>query len=220
MKKPPARAQLFVDDPAIAISGTQDFRDEVVAVAVMIWALHTKMHDFLTLVEVTMKKRTSSRSRTSGRWQGRRITSRRFCSCGSSLSELWRRRKSTRALLRGRKGSLRSTYLVSSHNNTGRTVKSVGDASIHGIGAYLMVDWKVIPSFASPVTKLDEQSLGICAGDHSSQQTTECLNLLVAPRSWTEHVDTRACVPRDTLPPDTFAVSFFCLGGRGGEGEG
>ena len=90
VKKPAARAQLFVDDPAIAISGRQDFRDEVVAVAVMIWALlgfrlafyklqrgtnitwigaqidtapdqvvtsipETKMHDFLTPVEVTMK---------------------------------------------------------------------------------------------------------------------------------------------------------------------
>ena len=79
-----------------------------------------------------------------------------------------------------------------------------------------MVDWKVIPSFASPITRLDEQSLGICAGDHSSQQTTECLNLLVAPRSWTEHVDNRACVPRDTLPPDTYAVSFFVWEGEHG----
>ena len=110
------------------------------------------------------ENRTSSRSITSGRWQGRRITSRRSCSYGPSLSRavgcLGRRRKSTRSLLRGRKGSLRSTYLVSSCNNTGRTVKSVGDASIHGIGAYLMVDRKVMSSFASPITKLERTILG------------------------------------------------------------
>ena len=38
-KIPAARAQLYVDDPAITISGTKEFRDEVVAIAVMIWTL-------------------------------------------------------------------------------------------------------------------------------------------------------------------------------------
>ena len=38
-KNPSARAQLCVDDPAIAISGTQEFKDDIVATAVLIWTL-------------------------------------------------------------------------------------------------------------------------------------------------------------------------------------
>ena len=38
-KNPSARAQLYVDDPAIAISGTQEFKDDIVATAVLIWTL-------------------------------------------------------------------------------------------------------------------------------------------------------------------------------------
>ena len=38
-KYPAARAQLYVDDLATAISGTKDFRDEIVATAVLISTL-------------------------------------------------------------------------------------------------------------------------------------------------------------------------------------
>ena len=38
-KHPTARAQHYVDDPAIAISGTQESKDDIVATAVLIWSI-------------------------------------------------------------------------------------------------------------------------------------------------------------------------------------
>ena len=37
--KNPTAAQLYVDDPAIATSGTQEFKDDIVATAVLIWTI-------------------------------------------------------------------------------------------------------------------------------------------------------------------------------------
>ena len=38
--KPEARSQLYVDDPVIAVRGTPESRDEVIATAVLMWRLH------------------------------------------------------------------------------------------------------------------------------------------------------------------------------------
>ena len=65
-----------------------------------------------------------------------------------------------RAFLQGRTGSLRLTYLVSAYDNTWRKVRIVGDASIYALGAYLMIDQRVISWYASPLTEFDERFLG------------------------------------------------------------
>ena len=91
-----------------------------------------------------------------------------------------------RAFLFGRAGSLHMTYMVSACNNTGKKLRIVGDASIYGLAAYLLVDQRVVSWHASPLTVDDEQFWGIQVGDHKSQQS-ECLNLFVALRGWKEH---------------------------------
>ena len=93
------------------------------------------------------------------------------------------------AFLLGRSGSLKLTYLASAYNNTRKKVRIVGDASIYGLGAYLMIDQQVVSWYSS------ETFLGLRIGDHKTQQTAECLNLLVALRNWKEHWTTeRVCL--------------------------
>ena len=57
-----------------------------------------------------------------------------------------------------------------------------------------MIDQQVVSWYSSPLTKNDETFLGLRIGD-KTQQTAECLNLLVALRNWKEHWTTeRVCL--------------------------
>ena len=66
------------------------------------------------------------------------------------------------------------------------SLKVAQDHYGYGSGANIMIDQKVIFWYAAPLTKYDEQSLGIQLGDDKTQQTLECRNLLVAHRTWKE----------------------------------
>ena len=89
-----------------------------------------------------------------------------------------------RAFLHGRAGSLQITYRVSAYKNCGDRLRIVGDASIFGLGAYLMKNDQIVSWYASPITHEDEVFLGVKKGDETCQQVLECLNMLVALRTW------------------------------------
>ena len=54
----------------------------------------------------------------------------------------------------------------------------------YGPGAHLMIDHEVVSWYASARTSDDEKYLNIIVRDEKCQQTAECLNLLVALRTW------------------------------------
>ena len=89
-----------------------------------------------------------------------------------------------RAFLHGKTGSLRITYRVSAFKNVGAKLRIFGDASIFGLGAYLMRNQEIVSWYASPITQDDEIFLGVEKGNESWQQVLECLNMLVALRTW------------------------------------
>ena len=88
------------------------------------------------------------------------------------------------AFLRGRAGALEMEYRVTPFLNRGDSLRIVGDASVWGLGAYLMINGVIVEWYADRISEHDRSFLGVDEGDPRSQQVVEALNLLVALRVW------------------------------------
>ena len=104
-----------------------------------------------------------------------------------------------RAFLHGKTGSLRITYRVSAFKNGGDKLRIVGDASLFGLGAYLMKNDEIVSWYASLVAHDDENLIGVEKGNENCQQVLECLNMLVALRTWKNFWTQGTCEVGGTL---------------------
>ena len=84
-------------------------------------------------------------------------------------------------------GTLCRTYLLRAYCRTGVKVRIIFDASPFGLGAYLMLDHRIVSWFADDITADDQRLFGFPKGDHRGQQAWEALCLLVALRLWKHH---------------------------------
>ena len=108
-------------------------------------------------------------------WRVKRAISLHLCAYGKSsqpFSGLFRT------------GSLKITYRVAAFRNSGKKLRVVGDASVFGFGANFMVEGEIVSWWPSALSPLDEKFIGIRVGDERCQQVSECLNFLVALRTW------------------------------------
>ena len=79
---------------------------------------------------------------------------------------------------------LPSDYIPDEFKNGGDKLRIVGDASIFALGTYLMKNDDIVSWCASLVAHDDENLLGVEKGNENCQQVLECLNMLVALRTW------------------------------------
>ncbi|CAK0821560.1 unnamed protein product, partial [Prorocentrum cordatum] len=91
------------------------------------------------------------------------------------------------AFMRRVAGSMNIVYRADAFLNRGPKLRIVGNASPWGMGAFLMIDGRILEWYATPIGGAEAAILGHAVGSHLGQQTWETLNLLIGLRTWKSH---------------------------------
>ena len=78
-------------------------------------------------------------------------------------------------------------FTLQAYLRLGEAVEIYTDASVHGLGGWLVVGGIAVGFFAVRITKFDLRFFGFRRGDNAGQQTWETLAILVALRLWRSH---------------------------------